>query len=368
MNLVKMIQDQLSGDVLNKLSSVLGADPEATSSAASAAVPTLLGGLASLASSDDGVRKLTNTLSSFDAGSFGNFASMLGGDSGSLITKGSSLLGSLFSDSIITTAANAIGRFTGLSQGTIKSLLAMLMPTVLGKVASQWKSQGGTQSALTSLFADQKKHIADAVPAGFSLADMPGFGTATDAARLASRTTRRPVEVGAHSAPSLASWLLPLALLLAGAFLLWNFLRPEAPPVAAADEEVVETEEVTVMKPEFPAMPAIPTAANLTDELNAAFKNIGETFTSIKDAASAEAAAPKLEQLNTKIDDLKKMIAKLPESARSTLNTVVEKQLTPMKDQAQKALDLPGLSERIKSLINQIIRKLEEWNVIERAE
>jgi len=50
MNLVKLITDQLSGEALNKLSSMLGADSDSTTMAAHAAVPRLLTGLAGLAS------------------------------------------------------------------------------------------------------------------------------------------------------------------------------------------------------------------------------------------------------------------------------------------------------------------------------
>ena len=50
MNLVKLITDQLSGEALNKLSSMLGADSDSTTMAARAAVPSLLAGLAGLAS------------------------------------------------------------------------------------------------------------------------------------------------------------------------------------------------------------------------------------------------------------------------------------------------------------------------------
>ena len=128
MNLVKMIQDQLSGDVLNKLSSVIGAEPEATSRAASAAVPTLLSGLVNQFSSIDGAKKLSNVLSGLDTSAIGNFANMLGGDSSSLLGKGSGLLASLFGDGLINSAANAIGRFSGLSPNLAKPLLAYLAP------------------------------------------------------------------------------------------------------------------------------------------------------------------------------------------------------------------------------------------------
>lgn len=368
MNLVKLIQEQLSGNTLNELSSTIGAEPEATGAAASAAVPTLLSGLANMFSSSDGAKRLGNVLSSPDIGAMGNFANLLGGDRSSLIGKGSGLLGSLFGDSITNMAASAIGRFSGLNPSAAKSLLALLMPLVLGKVASQWKSQGGTPGALTNLFAEQKRNIDDAMPTGFSLADIPGLGGIVDAAPAATQATRRAAETAGRAAPSMASWMVPLAIAIACGFLLWNVLRPkpaEAPDAAQATPAAGQ--EVVAMKPALPNTPEIPSAAQFTNDLNATFKSLGETFTGIKDAASAETAAPKLQELNSKIDALKAMFGRLPEAARTPLESNIESQVKPIRDQAQQALATPGLSEKIRTLITQIVTKLEEWNVIERA-
>jgi hypothetical protein len=291
---------------------------------------------------------------------------VLGGDPSSLLGKGTGLLGSIFGDSLTAPIASAISRFTGLNVGTVRSLLALLMPLVLGKVASQWKNQGGTPNALTSMFAEQKRNIYDALPSGFAIDDIPGLTGAKDAVRVASQTTRRGAETAQRSAPSIASWLLPLAVAVVGGLLLWNFLRPRAAEqqVTDADAVTVESEEVTVMKPAVPDMPATPTAAQLTGDINATFKTLGETFAGITDAASAEAAAPKLQELSAKLDSMKKMLSQLPETGRATLIKSIESQLNPMKEKAEQTLALPGLSERIKTLIGEIVRKLEEWHII----
>src|SRR5262249_13781913 len=124
---------------------------------------------------------------------------------------------------------------------------------------------------------------------------------------------------------------------------------------------------VTAMKPVIPDATSKLSATELTDQLNSTFKSLGETFTGIKDAASAEAAAPKLEELSAKIDTLKKTIGQLPESARATLNASAEAGLKPLKEQAQRAMNLPGLSDQIKTLIQSVVRKLEDWKIIDRA-
>jgi hypothetical protein len=314
------------------------------------------------------VRKLSSVLGGFDADGLGGIAQLLSGDAGSWINKGTSLLSSLFGDNVVDNIAAAIGRFAGLDPGIAKRLIAGVAPIVLGKVAQQWKSEGGTPTALTSLLAEQRRYIPDSLPPGFSLDQIPGLAGATETVRGATHTTRRAAETAAQAAPSVASWVLPLAALLVGALLLWYFLRPqpEAAPTAATDA-TTPGERVTVMRPEVPDTIDLPNVTQLTDQLNTTFRTLGETFANIKDAASAEAAAPKLEELSTKIDSLKAMMARLPEAGRSTLQQTVQQQLGPIKEQAQSTLSLPGLSDRIKQLITEIVRKLEEWNVIQRT-
>jgi hypothetical protein len=366
-----MIEEQLSGDTLERLSSAIGADPETTGRATSAAIPTILASLANLASNDDGAKKLAGALNSLDSNSLGSLGQLLGGDTGALVNKGMSLLSSSLGENMLANISGAISRFAGLDTGMVRKLVAMLAPVVLGKVASQWKAQGGTPSALTGLMAEQKRYLPDSMPAGFSLEDVPGLAGAKEAFRTVGQTTRRTAESADRAAPSLASWLLPIAGLLLVAFLLWQFLkpRPETGSVAqqTGAQQPAQGERVTAMKPAVPNLPGMPNVTSLTEELNTTFKSIGETFVSIKDAASAEAAAPKLEELSAKIDSIKAMMAKLPETGRTTLQTVVNDQLNPIKEQAQQALDIPGLSERVQALINQIVRKLEEWHVIQPA-
>jgi hypothetical protein len=282
--------------------------------------------------------------------------------------KGAGFLGSLFGDGITNAAAGAISRFSGLSQGACKSLLAMLMPLVLGKVASQWKSQGGTPGALSNLFAEQKRNIADAMPTGFSLDDVPGLSDATSAAQSAASTTRRAAETAGRSAPSMASWVIPLAIALVAGFLIWNALKPkpaEGPEVAEATPSA--REEVVAMKPTTPEVPAIPSPQQLGTELGTTFETLGDTLGSIRDRASAEAAASKLTEVDAKIDNLGAILAQLPETARSEMQPAIERQVDSLKEQAQRTLEIPGLSDRIKTLINQIITKLERWNNVERA-
>ena len=295
MNLVKLITDQISSDTLAKLSSILGVDSETIESAITAAVPSMLAGLGGLASQEEGIRKLSSTLGSLDDTMFGNFDRLLNGDTGAMLQKGSGLLQGLFGDGLSNNLATAVSRFTGLDAGTVKSLLAFLAPLVLGRVASQWRNQGGTPGALKTLFADQRRSIEDALPSGFALEDVPGLPRMGDIRKTASAAA-----ASTPTAPkSLASTLLPLALLIGGALLLWSFFSNRRQPQEAGVKPALnEKESVVAMKPVAPEAPAIPTAMEMKQELTGMFESLGTTFTEIKDSASAEAALPQLDQLN----------------------------------------------------------------------
>jgi hypothetical protein len=357
MNLVKQILDQLSGGAFGQLASLLGTDAKATERAAEAAVPSLLSVLANMASTNDGARKLTNALGALDTGSLGNIAQMFGSNASSVLGQGTSLLGSVLGDSVVSGLSSTLGRFTGLNSGVVKSLLAYLMPLVLGKVATQWKNQGGSTSALTNLFAEQRDNIANAVPDGFSLDDIPSVSEVrTSAYSTARKLEREPVAAG-----SPARWIIPLALALLGGYLLWQYLPRAGADRAVANRVDSTAREVTAMKPSLPAGIEVPSLTGVRDELSGMFKSLDTAFTDIRDAASAERAMPALRELNAKIDSMDQMLARLPETARATLRPAIEEQVKVVSEKARSVSTLDGIGAQFRELIQEIVAKVTRW-------
>lgn len=354
MNLVKLITDQISSDALAKLCSILGIDRDTAESAISAAVPTMLAGIGGLAASEDGIRKLSGTLGNLDDSMFGSFDRLIGGDASMLRQRGGGLLNSLLGDNVTGSIATAVSRFTGVAPDTVKSLLAYLAPVVIGRVASQWQNQGGTPAALKTLFVDQKRYIEDALPAGFSLGDVSGLNRLGDVGRSATHAARQ-VE---PTTKSLASTLIPLVLLAAGALLIWNlWSRRPGPQQAEVEPAVSQPETVVALKPVTPDA-VVPEVGSVQQQLTNLFDSLGKTFGEIKDASSAEAAAPQLEQMLPQIDQLSVAWRRLPDAARTTLATPFKENFTKLKEQAGDILMLPGIADRVKTLINQILEKL----------
>jgi hypothetical protein len=370
MNLVKSILDQLSGNALDSLSTIADSDAETTRTAATAAVPAILSALTGMAGSDTGARKLASALEGLDTGGLSNLAKMLGGDGGSLVQKGSQLLTSLIGESLVSNIASSIGKFAGLDPAATKKLIAAIAPTVIGLVGSQWKQQGGTVGGLSSLLADQKRNIVAAVPAGFSLTDIPGMSTADAALRVAGQASRRTADAANDATKTALMWALPLAcLLLVALAIWWAFNRGRAAPNVAqnpARQGIVDhnaATAVTALKPTLPDLPAIPDVSVVTKDLTGIFTSATQTLGSIRDAASAQAALPKLTELNLKLDGIRDLFDKLPAAGQAALGQLVSKQFAPLQEQAAKILATPGIDDQTTSMLEGITSKLAGLNL-----
>lgn len=349
MNFVKQIVDELSGDSLNQLSSLLDVDEETAGSAVGAAAPSLLAGLAGLASQGDGAHKLTGALGGLGDAGQGNFSELLGGDTNALFQQGGSLLNNLFGAGLLSRLSDAVAKYAGINVETAKNLLTYLAPMILGKVAAIWRSRGGNASALTSLFAEQKKNITDAMPAGFTLPAVPGLGKFSDAARTAGRRAET-------AAPSAASWVVPLALVLLAGFLLWSYLKPKPSDEQAA----ANAERTTAMKPIVTESPESSEVAQLTESLKGIFQSAGKTFAQIENEATAAAAMPELKELNSKLDEARESLEKLPQIGRTAVRKFVGEQFEPLKEQIDKIGLIPTIKGEVKTLIDEIVKKFNE--------
>jgi hypothetical protein len=80
----------------------------------------------------------------------------------------------------------------------------------------------------------------------------------------------------------------------------------------------------------------------------------------VKDAASAEAALPKLEELNNKLDDAKATILKLGDAGKATVKALVQTSRDKLKELVNKVLAIPGAGEKIKTVVDSMMTKLSD--------
>jgi hypothetical protein len=341
MNLVDLVKDQLGSTVLTRLAETLGTSPDHTNTAVNAAVPTLLTAFGSLASTRDGARELAAAVSSLDNRVLDNLPQSLsdGGRSGlNLGDMGTKLLGSLLGGNTLSSLASALGRFTGLGSGSVSSLLPLLAPVVLGVLKNRTGGRGADATALTGLFEDQRQNIVSALPRGLGdqLASVPGMSGAAAWVRSTARDA-------AAAGSSALRWVLPiLAVLIVGGLLWWWGTRSTPQRVAPVTPPTIGTDQI----------------ARLTGQVTDFFRTATDTFTGIKDVASAEAAAPKLRELSARLDTMRVAMNQLPADARARLVALVKDLGAKLLPTIEAAMAIPVVGDTLKPYVDDLRSKL----------
>jgi hypothetical protein len=257
-----------------------------------------------------------------------------------VLEEGSGLLKSLFGGGTITGITNALAGFAGLGSGTVQKLLGYLLPMVLGGIAGRFAGQTLNAQGLTSMLADQKANIANALPSGLSLGNVPGLESVKAAAREASGAVQQ-------TGLSLWRWLAPVLGIGLVALLLWWFLGPQAGTFAVPKTASIPNPNVSV-----------PNVTQLSADLTGTFKSLTDTLTGIKDAASAEAALPMLKELNGKLESANSAVGRLPEAGKATINALAQSILDKLRGLVDKVLALAGVGDKIKPITDAILGNL----------
>ena len=354
-NLVSLIMQFLTPDMIGRIASALGLDRNNTQTAIGAAVPGLLAALCGVATQPEGAPKLADAARQ-QTGSLGNFASMIGAaGQSSLIEKGSQMLSSLLGGRDQTALAGALGKYAGLGQGASGSLLGMLAPIVMGTIGQQQGTRSLDAGGIASLLSSQKDNIAAALPSGFAnllggtglLNSLGGAArTATAAAGQTARvTTSAARDTGQRATAASLKWLywlIPLLAILA--VLIYLFARP--------------TEQV-VVQPGVPTVPSLTVGGlDIRKEVTDSITNMRTTLAGITDAASAQAALPKLREVTTQIDKVDGLVGQLSAEQRKALAGLVNPLMPSLNQLFDKVLAIPGVSEVLKPTIEALRAKL----------
>jgi hypothetical protein len=361
-NLVSLVMQFLTPEMIGRIASALGLDRNNTNTAAGAAVPALLAGLSNVALQPGGAQRLVDAARQ-QTGTLGNFANMLGtGNQSSLIEKGSQMLSALLGGRDQNSLAQAVAKFAGLSQGPTSSLLGMLAPVVMGTIGQQRQDGRSLDaSGITSLLASQKSSIAAALPTGFSnllggtgLLDALGgaarsaTAAGSEAARVAGSTARAVADTGRAAAgaatPSSRNWLywlIPVAAV--AALLAYLFSKPA--------EQVVQQ---GVTSAQNLMVGGLDIGKQVTDSI----ASLRTTLNGVTDAASAQAALPKLQEITAQIDKVGGMIGQLSAEQRKLLAGLVNPVMPTLNQLFDKVLAIPGVAELLKPAIDALKVKL----------
>ena len=361
-NLVSLVMQFLTPDMVGRIATALGFDHNKVQSAVSGAVPALLAAFNDVATQPGGAQKLADAARQ-QTGSLENFASMLGaGGQSSLLDKGSQLLSSLVSGRDQNALIGAISKFTGLGQGASGSLLGMLAPIVMGTIGQhQSATRALDANGIANLFAGQKDNIAAALPSGFgsllsgtglmnSLGDAVRTATAagseatratTSAARAVGQTGQRAADAAAATSSNWLYWLVPIAAV--AALLVYFAVRPT--------EHVVQQGMNQAQNAPAPGVDIGKQVANNIASVRA-------TLNGVTDVSSAQAALPKLKEATAQIDKTGGEVGQLSAEQRKLIAAVINPLMPTVNQLCDKVLAIPGVAEVLKPSVDTLKAKL----------
>lgn len=178
--LLESIAKQLTPEMLQHVSTLLGETPAQTQKAVDRTIPTVLAGLIHLSSSANGPTQLLDLINHDNYGRLLNNLSGLlerGNTAQTLMTAGRDILSTLFADKL-SAVSELIATASGVSSTSASSLLSLTAPVVIGVVERTRALQGLSAVGLTKVLAGQKEVLVKLAPAG--LADVFGLSNSAN--------------------------------------------------------------------------------------------------------------------------------------------------------------------------------------------
>jgi hypothetical protein len=376
-NLVSVVMQFLTPDMIAKIASALGLERAVAQKAVGGGVPALLWSLADLASAPNGARQLSGVVSQQQPVSPESLKSLMEGSGQKTFAEtGSSMLSGLFGSGTLDTMAQTIGKFAGVDGGVGKSLLGMLGPLVLGALGQQQRSAGLDASGLASLLGSQKDQIAAAIPSGLAdqlsaagLIDRAAGGPRSGAAaasaagsRIASASERTVTGAGqaasATTNAAMSRWPYWLAALVVLGGLAWYALGRQG------SETVAELPRPATTQPAAGTVGLAPSdmtigGVNLANQVNSSVGTLRSVLPTITDAASAQAALPKLRDATAQLNEVSNLATKLTPEGKSALAKLVAAATPTINQMCDKVLDTPGVGDIAKPAINELRGRLD---------
>jgi hypothetical protein len=376
-NLVSVVMQFLTPDMIAKIASSLGLDRSVAQKAIGGAVPALLAGLADVASTPNGARQLSSTLAQQQPGSLETLKSLIGGsDQNTLAQTGSSILAGLFGGGALDTMAQSIAKFAGVDAGSGKSIVGMLGPVVLGALGQLQRSAGLDASGLASLLGSQRDQITSSIPSGLAdqlsaaglidtaAGDLRSGAAAASAAgsRMASASERTVAGAGraayARTSPAMSQWpywLVGLAIL--GGLAWFAVGRPGGEKVAESPRPAT-TQPATGTVGMAPADLTVE-GTNLANQVNSSVGTLRSVLPGITDAASAQAALPKLQEATAQLNEVSNLATKLTPEGRSALAKLTAAATPMINEMCDKVLATPSVEGIAKPAIDELRGKLD---------
>jgi hypothetical protein len=228
MNILEIIREQLSPEIVGQISKSAGESPEGTKSALQSALPTLLGSAAAQAATPNGATGLLDLIKQkTPAGGWSESVSGLLGSAGGGGSAGSSFVSSLLGPKM-NMVRDFIANRSGIRSESATSLMGMGGQMLMGILGKQVSARGLGASGLGQLLSSQIPHLKGLVPP--ELSNMLGIGnflgqgqqSLSDAIGQVTPAMQHARTSGANALKWAA---IPLAVLLAVLFVVYRHNR-----------------------------------------------------------------------------------------------------------------------------------------------
>ncbi len=357
-NLIDLVKDQLSDQVMKSIGGVIGGNESQNSLAVNSAIPGLLSSLTNFGSSSPSNADLMfKGIEKQDDSILDDLSDLLSGSGqNSLIENGGNILSSLLGGGGLASLVGSISGFSGAGKSGTSKLLGLLAPVVFGLIKRKLMSGGGFDAAsLMSLLTGQKSNVAAAMPSGFNLMSDTASNAVAAVESVAdgvADTTQATVKEGS----SFIGKLLPLALLAGAAWLGYNYFMnnksKEVPAVSPENVEKTSTQTAPAIKTQAPEMSG--ELLDLEKNLGSAMAAVTTSLGGISDVDSAKAAIPSLTEATGQLGSLGGLFAKLPEATRGPITKVVADNMQGIQDMVTKVASIPGVGEMIKPVVEKL--------------
>ena len=352
-NLTSVVMEFLTPEVVAQIGSFLGLDKAATQKAAGGAVPALLAGLSDLVANPAGTSQLSKLLSQQQTGSPTDLLRSAGAQG--LADTGSSMLSGLFGGRTMDAMAQAVGKFTGIGDSGGKLLLSILGPIAMGALGQHQRNAGLDANGLASLLRSQKDQIVAAIPSG--LADQLGAAGLIDKMASASgRASTAASQTANTTFNNTTQWTYWLAALIVLGGLAWYTLGRQGQQTVA--EQPATTQPATRTVGMAPADLTVD-GANLANQFNSSINTLKSALPGITDAASAQAALPKLNEVVAQLNDISARAAKLPPEGPSALAKLIVVVRPTINQMCDKVIATPDVGAVAKPAIDDLQARLD---------
>ena len=361
-NLVSLVMQFLTPDMIGRIASALGLDRNSTQTAVGAGVPGLLAGLMGVALQPGGGQKLVELPQSSTAAHLETSPACWAlGVKPRSSRRDRRCFRRYWAGRTRMRSPERWPSLQGWVRGRVGRCSECLPPWSWARSPSSKARILLMPSGIASLLASQKDNIATALPSGFGnllggtgLLDLLGGAArtatgagseaaraATTAARAVGDTGRRAAGAASSASPNWLYWLIPAVAI--AALLIYLFARPTE---QAVQQGVSTAQSLTVG--------GLDVGKQVTDSVT----SLRTTLGGITDGASAQAALPKLQEVSAQINKVDDLLAQLSPEQRKVLAGIVNPLMPTLNQLFDKVLAIPGVAELLKPTIDALKVKL----------